>query len=73
MSKKFTKEITRRLTELGWTVTVCNNGHYRAIPPFASPKPLFISLTPSDHRAEMNIKGDIKRIYRQANLEVPKL
>lgn len=65
MSSKDVKQIIRDLRRDGWTVEQ-GRTHYKAIHPKGGS--IAISVSPSDHHAVKNIKGDINRLNRQ-NLE----
>lgn len=57
------KELLKRVKADGWLVEKAKNGHYKLTHPCGGL--VFVSLSPSDHRALLNIRGDIRREMRK--------
>lgn len=68
MGKSDKQEIRRIIRVLddsalnpGWRVVLQSNGHHLAFPPDKSIRAISIPGTPSDHRALLNLKSQLKR------------
>lgn len=63
MSRKKLRDLTDFAMTQGWTISHTNGGHLR----FSKPglPPIFTSSTPSDYRAERNMRAQLRRTDRQ--------
>jgi len=62
MANDYRNEIKKIIIELrrqGWRIE--SNKHWHAYPPNPSKRMVSFASTPSDHRAIMNIKHDLRR------------
>lgn len=57
-SLKELNKLFKIVLEQGWTIELSHNNHYKLYAP--NGKVVFVSSTPSDHRALQNIKRDLR-------------
>jgi predicted RNA binding protein YcfA (HicA-like mRNA interferase family) len=59
----------RAIEALGWNVSHTRGTHLRCSHPKAS-RTVFTAGTPSDHRAWMNLKHELRRVLREGRTDI---